>query len=63
VELNLLISLAGILGAGLSSYVGVRVALAELRGEVKRLNKEIMDLESRADRLEKPYFNRRDDPS
>ena len=62
-ELNLLISLAGILGAGLSSYVGVRVALAELRGEVKRLNKEIMDLESRADRLEKPYFNRRDDPS
>ena len=62
-ELNLLISLAGILGAGLSSYVGVKVALAELRGEVKRLNKEIMDLESRADRLEKPYFNRRDDPS
>lgn len=56
-ELNLLISLAGILGAGLSSYVGVRVAMAEMRGDLKRHEGSITDLKSRVDRLEKPYFN------
>jgi len=60
VELNLLISLAGILGAGVSSYVGVRVALAEIRGELKRLDKDVTDLETAVSRLEKPYFNKGD---
>ena len=59
-ELNLLISLAGILGAGVSSYVGVRVALAEIRGELKRLDKDVTDLETAVSRLEKPYFNKGD---
>jgi len=55
-ELNLLISLAGILGAGFSSYMGVKVALAEVRGDIKRLDKDMRDLEARATRLERPYF-------
>jgi hypothetical protein len=57
-ELNLLIALAGIFGSGLSAYVGVRVALAELRGDIRRLDKSVVKLEERASRLEQPYFDR-----
>lgn len=47
-QIHLLITFGGILGAGLSAYVGVKVALAEIRTEMKRLDK----IENRLDRLE-----------
>jgi hypothetical protein len=59
VEINLLISLSGVVGAGISAYLGVRVALAELRGEIKRLDLGLQDLVSRTERLEAPFFERR----
>lgn len=55
-ELNLLIALSGIVGAGISSYVGVRVAMAEMRGDLKRHEGAITDLKDRVHRLERPYF-------
>lgn len=55
-EINLLISLAGILGAGLSAYVGVRVALAEVKGELKHHGEYIDQHAKRLDRLESRYF-------
>ena len=55
-ELNLLISIAGIMGSGISAYVGVRVALAEMRGDVKRLDKDVGMHDQRIARLEEPYF-------
>jgi hypothetical protein len=56
-ELNLLISLSGIFGAGLSAYVGVRVALAEVRTQIIALAKDLEQLNSRVERLEGPYFS------
>jgi len=59
VEVNVLISLAGMIGAGFSAYVGVRVGLAEVRGDIKRLDKNVDDLDGRTRRLEAPYFGSR----
>ncbi len=58
-ELNLLIALVGILGSGISAYVGVRVAMTELQGNVKTLFKQDEALDRRVVRLEEPYFDRR----
>jgi hypothetical protein len=52
-------SLAGMIGAGFSAYVGVRVGLAEVRGDIKRLDKDVEDLDGRTRRLEEPYFKMR----
>jgi hypothetical protein len=59
VEINVLISLASMIGAGFSAYVGVRVGLAEVRGDIKRLDKDVEDLDGRTRRLEEPYFKMR----
>jgi len=60
-ELNLLISLAGILGAGLSSYLGVKIAVAELRKDIQRIDHITEGHGDRLERLERPYFNRTGD--
>jgi len=58
-ELNLLIALIGILGSGISAYIGVRVALTEIQGNVRTLFKQDEALDRRVIRLEEPYFDRR----
>lgn len=62
-ELQLLIGMLVILGSGIASWVGVKVALAELKGEQRSLAKENAQLRedldkacSRINRLEDKYF-------
>jgi hypothetical protein len=55
-EIQLLVSLLTITGSGISVYVGVKVAIAEIRGDITRHEMQINSLQSRVDRLEKPYF-------
>jgi len=62
VELNILISLAGIIGAGFSSYYGVRIAQAEIRRDIAHHQDRIDDHHQRINRLEQPYFRRAGDP-
>ena len=56
VELQLIISFITILGAGVSVYVGVRVALAEIKTQQKAHDKDIAELNKRVSRLEDAYF-------
>lgn len=58
-EINVVIALAGIFGSGVSAYVGVRVALAEVKGEIKRHQEALEDHSERLLRLERPFFDRR----
>ena len=62
-EVQLLIAIITVLGSGVSVYVGVRVALAEIRGDIKRLDAMIETIQaenteskSRIIRLENEYF-------
>ena len=45
-----------IMGAGLSAYVGVRVALAQVQRDITALQKEDEKMLKRIDRLEERYF-------
>lgn len=45
-----------ILGAGFSAFLGVKIALAEMRGDLKRHEDQLKSHGSRLDRLEKPFF-------
>lgn len=69
-EYQTLISLVSMLGAGFASYVGVRVALAEVKRDIAAIEKAaeerkltmaetIMELKSRVTRLETSYFQER----
>lgn len=65
-QINLLISVAGIIGSGLAAYVGVRVAITEIRGKISAHDDRFKDgdrrqtqVEGRVDRLEGDYFNRK----
>lgn len=58
-ELNAVIALAGILGSGFSAYMGVRIALAEVRSDIRHLQSATKSLDTRVERLEAPYFERR----
>lgn len=65
-QLQLLISIAGIIGAGIAAYVGVRVAITEVRGQLNTHDEKFRDgdrrqaqCEQRIDRLEGDYFSRR----
>jgi len=49
--------------AGFVCYVAVRVGQAELRGDVKRLDEKVNVVIGQIARLERPFFDRRDDPS
>lgn len=55
-EVNLLIALAGILGAGLSSWVGVRVAMTQIEGRLNSHDGRLIAHDRRLDRLESPFF-------
>jgi len=62
-ELQLIIAIVTVLGSGVSVYVGVKVALAEMRGDLKR-HDELFELQgqkideatSRIVRLENQFF-------
>lgn len=58
VELNVLVAAVGVLASGLSAYVGVKVALAEIRGDVARHDRDLRKHDERIDRLEAPYFDK-----
>ena len=45
-----------IMGAGLSAYVGVRVALAQVQRDIGSLQKDDEKMLRRIDRLEERYF-------
>lgn len=51
--------LVTIIGAGFTSYVGVKVALAEMRENIKSINKDLTEIDSRVKRLESPFFDKR----
>jgi hypothetical protein len=57
-ELQLLISVLTIAGSGLSVYVGVRVAIAEMRRDIRNHERLLDDHKERIERLESPYFVR-----
>lgn len=59
VQAQLLIAVFGILGAGLSAYVGVRVAQAKMQQDIKNLQECDGAHDKRLERLERPYFDRR----
>lgn len=58
-QLQLLIGAFTIIGAAITGYVGIKVALAEVRKDIKSLNELCEKLDRRVDRLESPYFNER----
>lgn len=47
IELNIVISCIGIIGAGMSAYLGVKIALAEIKKDIFYLRKDIDRLERR----------------
>ena len=53
---ELVTPLITILGAGISSYVGVRVAIAEMRVRLDTFEDNQKDLKSRIERMEAGYF-------
>ena len=55
-EYQIAISALTVLGAGFSVYVGVRVALSELRKDISTLTRDIVTLDARIKRIEDPYF-------
>lgn len=62
-RIQLLISIAGIIGAGVASYAGVRVAITEIRGQLRTHEKQFENIAvemeragRRLDRLEGKYF-------
>lgn len=55
-EVQLVFALITVLGSGASVYVGVRVALAEIRTMQKSLERRVDKVEERLDRLEERYF-------
>lgn len=58
-EITVLINMAGIMGAGVSAFVGVKVALAQVQRDVRNLEKSQEKAEKRLDRLEQRYFQSR----
>jgi hypothetical protein len=55
-QLQVLIGALTIIGAAITGYVGIKVALAEVRKDIKNLGIIIDKLDKRIDRLENPYF-------
>lgn len=56
VEIQLLISAAGIILSGVGGYMGIKVALAEVRKDIAANKENHEKLEERVTRLERPYF-------
>ena len=55
-ELQLVVGILVVLGSGVASWVGVKVALAEMRQRQDNHDEDIGKLEKRVDRLEEKYF-------
>ena len=55
-ELQLIVGILVILGSGISSWAGVKVALAEMRQKQDSHDESLTKLEKRVDRLEEKYF-------
>lgn len=55
-ELQLIVGMLVILGSGIASWVGVKVALAEMRQRQDNHDDDIKDIQRRLDRLEEKYF-------
>lgn len=66
-DAQVLFSVVTIFGSGVAAYVGVRVALAEMRKDIEylykgdvdiinRVDREGKEIRIRLDRLEKPFF-------
>ncbi len=60
---QIIVSVITIIGAGIAAYVGVRVAIAEIRGDIKLHDKALEKhderfdrFEDRVKRLEQPFF-------
>lgn len=60
-QLQVLIGALTMIGAAITGYVGIKVALAEVRKDIKTLNWLVEKLDERIDRLESPYFKSRND--
>ena len=67
---QLIISIITIVGSGISVYIGMRVALAEIKKDIENLRnkdaeimhlveKDLQDMRSRVNRLEDQHFNHR----
>lgn len=56
---QILTILITIIGAGFSAYVGVKIALAEIRQNINSINKDLLEHDGRIKRLETPYFDKR----
>lgn len=59
VEIQLLISAVGIILSGVGGYMGIKIALAEVRKDIAAGKENHRRLEERVDRLERPYFEKR----
>lgn len=60
-DIQIVISAITVIGAGISAYVGVKVALAEVRVEQKAQGERIKDVETDVRRLEDAlFFKKRD---
>ena len=55
-ELQLIVGILVNLGSGISSWAGVKVALAEMRQKQDSHDESLTKLEKRVDRLEEKYF-------
>lgn len=55
-EMQLIFAIITVCGSGVSVYLGVRIALAELRTNHASLDKRVEKTEARLDRLEARYF-------
>lgn len=60
VSAQLLIAAIGIIGAGLSAWIGVKVALAQVLTNQQNQKEDIADICKRLDRLENPFFRSKD---
>lgn len=64
IEFQSLLSILTVMGAGVSVYIGIRVGLAELRRDLRALEKDLEELKNRElgeararlARLEERYF-------
>lgn len=55
-SIHLALAALTIMGAGISAYVGVRVALAQVQRDISSLQREDEKILRRIDRLEDRYF-------
>lgn len=55
-ELQVIVGMLVVLGSGLASWIGVKVALAEMRQRQDNHDDQLEKIERRLDRLESKYF-------